>query len=74
MSDDTEGVRRLKDSFHHRAWMAGLLHDLGKYRQEFQEYQNGIRARGIETNHSVYGAAAKPAFPRRISRNGPDNS
>ena len=45
------------------AYVAGLLHDLGKYRLEFQAYLNaGDRGRkSIETAHSVYGAAAAAA-------------
>ncbi|OGW91869.1 MAG: hypothetical protein A3D28_03760 [Omnitrophica bacterium RIFCSPHIGHO2_02_FULL_63_14] len=39
------------------AELAGLLHDLGKYRDEFQEYLRGERAGGIETRHAIYGAA-----------------
>ncbi len=38
------------------AELAGLLHDLGKYRDEFQEYLRGERARGGETQHAIYGA------------------
>ena len=47
----------------------GLLHDLGKYRKEFQEYFRGERTRSIEMQHAGYGAALaisrkwlRPAF------------
>jgi CRISPR-associated endonuclease/helicase Cas3 len=40
------------------AGVAGLLHDLGKYRKEFQQYLNKERSSGVETFHAVYGAAA----------------
>ena len=35
---------------------AGVLHDLGKYRDEFQEYLLGNRKGSHETHHAVYGA------------------
>ncbi|WNV03153.1 CRISPR-associated helicase Cas3' [Candidatus Methylospira mobilis] len=41
---------------------AGLLHDLGKYRDEFQQYLRSERDGGVETRHAVYGAAL--AFQR----------
>jgi len=39
------------------AEIAGLLHDLGKYRDEFQAYLRGERGGGIETQHAIFGAA-----------------
>ncbi|MFV0389057.1 MAG: CRISPR-associated helicase Cas3' [Pyrinomonadaceae bacterium] len=36
---------------------AGLLHDLGKYRDEFQAYLIGEKEGSKETHHAVYGAA-----------------
>jgi CRISPR-associated endonuclease/helicase Cas3 len=39
------------------AYWTGLLHDLGKYRDEFQQYLRAERESGIETHHAVYGAA-----------------
>jgi len=48
----------LKDS----AFWAGLLHDLGKYRDEFQAYLRNEREGGVETHHAIYGSAL--AFQR----------
>lgn len=43
----------LADSAH----LAGLLHDLGKYRREFQDMLRGVRPRGEQTRHKHVGAA-----------------
>ena len=45
------------------AELAGLLHDLGKYREPFQEYLAGKRSESVATHHAVYGAAL--AFERK---------
>jgi len=37
------------------AWLAGLLHDLGKYNPDFQAYINGAK---LKVDHSTAGAAA----------------
>ena len=44
------------------ARVAGWLHDLGKFRDEFQRYLKKERAAGKDTHHAVYGAAL--AFDR----------
>lgn len=36
---------------------AGMLHDLGKYRREFQDYLRGLRQAGKDSQHAVFGAA-----------------
>ena len=53
-------VRPQDTAFSECARLAGLLHDLGKYRTEFQKYLDaGDRGkRSVETDHAVYGAAA----------------
>ncbi|GAB4030288.1 MAG: CRISPR-associated helicase/endonuclease Cas3 [Elusimicrobiota bacterium] len=45
------------NDFAEAAYAAGLLHDLGKYRDEFQSYLRRERYASIETRHAVYGAA-----------------
>jgi CRISPR-associated endonuclease/helicase Cas3 len=42
---------------------AGLLHDLGKYRNAFQQYLRCERQGSVETHHAIYGAAL--AFQRK---------
>jgi CRISPR-associated endonuclease/helicase Cas3 len=39
------------------AYLAGLLHDLGKYRNEFQSYLRGERSNSADTQHAIFGAA-----------------
>ncbi len=39
------------------ALLAGLFHDLGKYRPDFQEYLRGERAKDSATRHAIYGGA-----------------
>ena len=47
------------------AFLAGRIHDLGKFRLEFQEFLFGERQGGVDTHHAVYGAAL--AFDRNWS-------
>ncbi len=44
------------------ALLAGKIHDLGKFRYEFQQFLFGKRQGGVDTHHAVYGAAL--AFDR----------
>jgi len=48
----------LDEGFAARARLAGLLHDLGKYRPEFQRYLKAIVSgeRAVRAPHSAYGA------------------
>ncbi len=39
------------------AYLTGILHDLGKYRDEFQAYLRGQRSSSAETQHAIFGAA-----------------
>ena len=39
------------------ARLSGLLHDMGKYRPEFQSYLKGQRSSSVETQHAIFGAA-----------------
>ncbi len=57
-ANEGQETKRWKENFHNTAHAAGLLHDLGKYRKEFQEYLLGQRGRSTETNHAAYGSAA----------------
>ncbi len=41
----------------HAAYVAGLLHDLGKYRPEFQRMIRGLQLKGQSTRHKQAGAA-----------------
>src|SRR4051812_24491980 len=50
-------IRPGDDRFAALAFWAGLFHDLGKYRTEFQEYLRGERGKGVDTQHAVFGAA-----------------
>lgn len=63
LKDHLRTVARLAQEFARplrleaEAELAGLLHDLGKYRDEFQAYLRGQRGGGIETQHAIFGAA-----------------
>jgi len=48
------------------ARLAGLLHDLGKYRDEFQEYLRGQRESSVKTQHAIFGAAWAADETRQI--------
>ncbi len=63
LSDHLRNVAELAANFaayfgaSNEARLAGLLHDLGKYRPEFQAYLRGERASSVETQHAIFGAA-----------------
>jgi CRISPR-associated endonuclease/helicase Cas3 len=56
-SDFAERARPCDADFRALASWAGWLHDLGKFRPEFQDYLLGRRAGSLETQHAVFGAA-----------------
>lgn len=68
LQDHLERVARMARDFAagfhggDEAWWAGMVHDLGKCRREFQEYLLGWRDGGPDTYHAPYGAAL--AFQR----------
>lgn len=51
-------------AFSQGAQVAGLLHDLGKYRREFQDLLRGLRCKGESTRHKQFGAAHAAALRR----------
>jgi CRISPR-associated endonuclease/helicase Cas3 len=57
--------RRFKDSLYQAARIAGLLHDLGKYRPEFQAMLSGNHPKNERTRHKQAGAA-RAADCRRL--------
>lgn len=63
LSDHLRSVAALAKRFAEPLGMAdeaelvGLLHDLGKYRDEFQIYLRGQCKSSFETQHAIYGAA-----------------
>ena len=63
LKDHLQNVARLARRFAEplglgaEAELAGLLHDLGKYRTEFQEYLRNQRKAGSDTHHAIYGGA-----------------
>jgi CRISPR-associated endonuclease/helicase Cas3 len=52
-----EEIRHGDSIFLALAEWVGWLHDLGKYRDQFQEYLKGMRSKSVETQHAVFGAA-----------------
>ena len=56
-------AQKFSEQFGLTAKWTGLIHDLGKYRDPFQEYLEGGRPGSVETHHAVYGAAL--AFQRQ---------
>ena len=65
LKDHLQAVGHLAEQFAEKnnsalkeaALWSGLLHDLGKYRDEFQQYLKHVREGSTETHHAVYGAA-----------------
>jgi len=61
-----KAIRPNEKLFVEQARLTGLLHDIGKYRTEFQEYLKKERQRGVDTAHAVYGAG-KAVFEHESS-------
>lgn len=63
LDDHLQGVAKCAECFARdfgggeEARVAGWLHDLGKFREEFQSYLRKERQGGKDTHHAVYGAA-----------------
>ena len=63
-----EGAKPTDSDFAALAEWGGWLHDLGKYRDEFQDYLLGRREGGRETQHAVFGAAwSWEELPRAVA-------
>ena len=56
------GVSQSDNKLGASAWMAGLLHDLGKYRLEFQQMLLGVSVQKERTCHKQAGAARSFEF------------
>lgn len=52
-----EAVMAGSSGFANVAWWAGMLHDIGKYRPEFQQMIRKLRSKGETTRHKQAGAA-----------------
>jgi CRISPR-associated endonuclease/helicase Cas3 len=48
------------------AHLTGIMHDLGKYRNEFQAYLRGERSSSVDTQHAIFGAAWAAEESRQV--------